>query len=558
MLITLNNISKHYGKKEVLTDVNLKIDNGETIGIVGANGSGKTTLIEIICGLIQKSGGEIKYDENFDYRRETGIQFQEGYWPKGITSKNIIKYFNGYFKDIKNSKWVQELIDIFEIREFIGKDLNNLSGGQKQRLNALLAIVSNPTLIILDELITGLDSKMQMKLATFFRDYIVKNKEKSLISITHMPEEVELMCERTILVCDGRIFFDDKTENIVKKYGSVRAFLNLHYAGKLESNLDLKIVEKKNISTWQSIKNHMKDQFSAFKPEKNTFKGYTTNWIKNFIFLFLSTFKNFRTYVYLFLIPAGLTLALYYMVSWTATSDIARSTVAGFLMIPGFAIILLMNTLISEWKASIFLKRIKVSGTSKVQFLSTIWSVGFVTGLLSLGFTICVLLIYGSTEPYTADWLYRCFDSLEFNGWIGILIGCALILLVSMGISTLISGSVSSIAVSQSISIIVTIVCILLSDIIILPESTAWSPAVVTLGYFIPQRYGAWTTILMSSGANLNWNENATFIFGISNVRLDDLTISFHSIAWPIAGGLIWGAGLFTLSIFTFSWSSKR
>jgi ABC-2 type transport system ATP-binding protein len=105
-----------------------------------------------------------------------------------------------------------------------------LSGGQKQRFNAMLSILNKPEVVILDELITGLDLKMQLSLIEFFRNYQTEN-HSTLIFISHMPEEVELICHRLILLDKGEIVMDKLVKDVVKENGSVRNML-IDFYGK--------------------------------------------------------------------------------------------------------------------------------------------------------------------------------------------------------------------------------------------------------------------------------------------------------------------------------------
>jgi ABC-2 type transport system ATP-binding protein len=201
-MIKVTNLTKKYGKKTAINNISFEIDDNDTVAIIGGNGSGKTTLVEILAGVLNKTSGDIEIKTKNE-KNEIGIQFQEGNWPRGTTPNRVLKFYTNKEQD----DWVEKLKDIFEIREFLKSDLNSLSGGQKQRFNAMLSILNKPEVVILDELITGLDLKMQLSLIEFFRNYQTEN-HSTLIFISHMPEEVELICHRLILLdkgenCDG-------------------------------------------------------------------------------------------------------------------------------------------------------------------------------------------------------------------------------------------------------------------------------------------------------------------------------------------------------------------
>ncbi|WP_035358727.1 ABC transporter ATP-binding protein [[Acholeplasma] multilocale] len=230
MTIKIDNLVKKYGKKIAINNISIDIKDGEAIAFLGANGSGKTTLIEIIAGVLNETSGSVVIDgidaKNYD---EIGIQFQEGNWPKGTTPKSVIKFYKGnsFFKSDQ-----VDLLDIFEVEPILNTDLNQLSGGQKQRFNALLSIINNPKIIILDELITGLDLKMQIRLVDYFKAYKKKNK-CTLIVISHMPEEIEMLCDRIVLLENGSIFLDKPLKKLLKEHGSLREMMTKYFGGEL-------------------------------------------------------------------------------------------------------------------------------------------------------------------------------------------------------------------------------------------------------------------------------------------------------------------------------------
>ncbi|AHB36294.1 ATP-binding cassette domain-containing protein [Spiroplasma apis] len=231
-MIKINNLTKRYNKdKIVLENINLEIPNGESIGILGANGSGKSTLVEIIAGINEQTSGEVLFlnqnnETDKELKESIGIQFQKGDWPFNTRAVDLLNLLVG--KKWSSSEYINELIDIFEVKSIINKRLNECSGGEQQRFNSLLSIIKKPRILILDELITGLDLKMQMKLINFF-DELKKKEDITLIIISHIPEEIEQICKRVIVLNEGKIYKDAKVVDIVKEHGSVRLFLNKYF-----------------------------------------------------------------------------------------------------------------------------------------------------------------------------------------------------------------------------------------------------------------------------------------------------------------------------------------
>ena len=231
-IIEVKNIEKNYGSKKVLKNINFKIEKNESIAVIGANGAGKTTLVEIICQTKKSSKGTIKY--NFakgSIKENIGIQFQEGNWPTGLTPKDIIHFYRGVYQNVTN-KQIDKLINIFEIEEFFNRGLNKLSGGQKQRFNALLAVIHSPSLIILDEITTGLDIQLQYKILKYIKE-LTESKKHTLILVSHNPEEVQNLVKRVLLLHEGEIYLDLKIDEVIKKFGNVRQMMNQYFEGKL-------------------------------------------------------------------------------------------------------------------------------------------------------------------------------------------------------------------------------------------------------------------------------------------------------------------------------------
>ncbi|MFV0288014.1 MAG: metal ABC transporter ATP-binding protein [Mycoplasmatales bacterium] len=187
-MIKIKDFNYQINGEQILSNINLTINDGDYIAIVGDNGSGKTTLFHFILGLKKITTGEIFIDNTKveDYKAWEKI----GY----IAQKNIIKhdipitvqeYLNLYAKDTKQK---DQLIIKFQIQELLKKQYLKLSGGQAQRVNIVKALLKNPKYLILDEPNTGLDKEQRNKLYQMLHDL---NKEGiTIIIVTHNIEEI--------------------------------------------------------------------------------------------------------------------------------------------------------------------------------------------------------------------------------------------------------------------------------------------------------------------------------------------------------------------------------
>ncbi|WP_339033352.1 ABC transporter ATP-binding protein [Spiroplasma endosymbiont of Cantharis rufa] len=230
-LIEINNISKAFGKKVIFENFNLEIKEGQKVALMGANGCGKTTLVEMIAQFSKPDSGEIKIHLEDNIKQEIGIQLQEGNWPTGITANNMLDFYKAVYPKL-TKEWEEKIKNVFEIDEFINRPLKKLSGGQRQRFNAMISIMNNPKIIILDELTTGLDMELQFKIIDFFSKN-TKEFNQTLLLVSHHPEEVEEMCDRLIIIKDSKVFYDDSIVNTIKKHKSVRALMDKFFKGEI-------------------------------------------------------------------------------------------------------------------------------------------------------------------------------------------------------------------------------------------------------------------------------------------------------------------------------------
>lgn len=193
---------------------------------------GKTTLVELICQTKKPTSGEINYYFDDDKIKEhIGVQFQEGTWPLGLSAYDIIDFYKGIYPHIKEDK-IKQLVEIFDLKKFYKKSLNKLSGGQRQRFNALLAVIHNPDLIILDEVTTGLDIQMRNNILKFLKQQAIE-KEKTIILVSHNSDEIEYLCQRVILLHNGSILIDLTIQQVFEKYQSVAKMMHAYFEGGL-------------------------------------------------------------------------------------------------------------------------------------------------------------------------------------------------------------------------------------------------------------------------------------------------------------------------------------
>ena len=214
-MIEIKNISKKFGKLEVLKNVSVSCNSGQCIALIGPNGCGKTTLIKSILGMVIPDSGSMEFNEksifgDYLYREKIGYMPQIGRYPDTMTIGEIIEMV----KKIRNSKdnLDEDLFRDFEIEKMLNKQMRTLSGGTTQKISAVLAFLFNPDVLILDEPTAGLDPLA----AEVLKEKIIKEKEKGkLILITsHLLSELDDLISEIIFMQDGKIFFHKKVNEL--------------------------------------------------------------------------------------------------------------------------------------------------------------------------------------------------------------------------------------------------------------------------------------------------------------------------------------------------------
>lgn len=218
-MITINNLHKKFGEIQVLKGIDLCINTG-VFAILGPNGSGKTTLNKCILGMVYPDKGTISIDNKeitsqWLYRQKIDYLPQIANFPNNITVDGLIKMI----KDLRNEKNIDEteLLDLFKLKPFLKKRLNNLSGGTKQKVNLLLTFLFDNPILILDEPTTGLDPAALIIL----KDLILKEKQKGkLILVTsHIMSFVEDISDKIIFILEGKIYFNGSIQELKTSTG---------------------------------------------------------------------------------------------------------------------------------------------------------------------------------------------------------------------------------------------------------------------------------------------------------------------------------------------------
>ena len=243
-VIEIKNLTKKFGNFYALNDVSINIKKGSRVGIIGANGAGKTTLVEIISGINKPTSGTVGYLHFFKNspQERIGIQFQSSNYPSGLTVKHIIK-FAAELHGIKlTKKKTIELLNNFRMKDIYNKNAKSLSGGQRQKLNILISLIHNPSLIILDEISTGLDVNSRKEILNYIDEHLRKN-DISAIIISHHIAEIEKLCTNLVILSKGKVIEQETLKDFKKKHSNIEKYLDKIIDGEYKEE------ELKNDST---------------------------------------------------------------------------------------------------------------------------------------------------------------------------------------------------------------------------------------------------------------------------------------------------------------------
>ena len=215
--VVVNNVYKKYDDY-VLNDINLKIEKGKIVAVLGADGSGKTTLLRAIIGLIYIDKGEILTLDFNPEKHKDELTKYIGYMPQkfGLYEElTVIENLNLYSKLKKNNDNFENLLKYTRLKPFKDRLAKNLSGGMKQKLALMCAMLSNPELIILDEPSVGIDPLSRIELLELVKKTI--NKDTTVIwSSSYLDESYNF--DLSIILNNGKIIFNGDNKNLGKNY----------------------------------------------------------------------------------------------------------------------------------------------------------------------------------------------------------------------------------------------------------------------------------------------------------------------------------------------------
>ena len=220
-MIEVLHVSRQFGSFRAVDDISFSIKTGEIVGLLGPNGAGKTTTMRMITGFLEPTEGKILID-GLDVVKDS-VQAKEkiGYMPESapLYGEMLVADYLSYVASMQGkdpSSRVKELSSVCGLKEVMHKKISQLSRGNRQRVGLAHALMGDPEILILDEPTSGLDPNQVTQVRNLIKEI---GKTRTVIISTHILSEVEMLCNRVLIINEGKKVADSNTDELREHYG---------------------------------------------------------------------------------------------------------------------------------------------------------------------------------------------------------------------------------------------------------------------------------------------------------------------------------------------------
>lgn len=221
-MVEVKNLTKTYGDIKAVDDISFSVDTGEVLGFLGPNGAGKSTTMNIITGYISSTSGTVTIDGAEILDNPKVAKQKIGYLPEipPLYPEMTVRKYLEFMFDLKKVKLpkkehVAEVMRLVQISDKSERIIKNLSKGYRQRVGFAQALLGNPPVLILDEPTVGLDPKQIIEIRKLIRSL---GKKHTVIFSSHVLSEVSATCDRVIVISEGKLVADAKTDELSKAF----------------------------------------------------------------------------------------------------------------------------------------------------------------------------------------------------------------------------------------------------------------------------------------------------------------------------------------------------
>ena len=217
-MIEVKNLVKLYGDKRAVDDVTFTVQKGEILGFLGQNGAGKSTTMNIITGYLSSTSGTVTIDGHEILEDPIEAKKKIGYLPEHppLYLDMTVKEYLGFMYELKKVKLprkqhIEEICQVVRITDVYNRVIKNLSKGYRQRVGLAQALLGNPDVLILDEPTVGLDPKQMIEIRNLIKSL---GQRHTIILSSHILSEVQMTCDRVIVINKGKLVADDTPDNL--------------------------------------------------------------------------------------------------------------------------------------------------------------------------------------------------------------------------------------------------------------------------------------------------------------------------------------------------------
>lgn len=217
-MIEVKGLCKNYGSKKAISDVSFTVNDGEIMGFLGPNGAGKSTTMNIITGYISSTDGTVTVDGDEIMENPIAVKKKIGYLPEQppLYLDMTVKSYLSFMYDLKKVKLdkqqhIEQICKLVKIDDVYNRVIKHLSKGYKQRVGIAQALMGEPKLLILDEPTVGLDPNQIIEIRDLVKSL---GKSHTIILSSHVLSEIQSVCDRVIVINNGKVVADDTTANL--------------------------------------------------------------------------------------------------------------------------------------------------------------------------------------------------------------------------------------------------------------------------------------------------------------------------------------------------------
>ena len=228
-MIEVKNLTKRYGSHCAVDNISFRVGEGEILGFLGPNGAGKSTTMNILTGYLSATEGTVTINGHDILEEPNEAKANIGYLPEipPLYLDMTVREYLDFMFDLKKcalprAKHIAEICKVMKIEDVYGRLIKNLSKGYRQRVGMAQALIGNPPVLILDEPTVGLDPNQIIEIRSLIK---ALGKHHTVILSSHILPEIEAVCDRVVIINQGKIVADDTAENLSAKFSEDRRLM---------------------------------------------------------------------------------------------------------------------------------------------------------------------------------------------------------------------------------------------------------------------------------------------------------------------------------------------